>query len=250
MKLQNRRFLDDNNTSDTTRLKEPLLPSSPSSTNTTSMANTPISPVTGFDTSMALTLLVILSALVFMGFFSVYLRRFSDETPHGRRRRNRHETHTSSSSLDSRVSSAVSLYRGVPLSIVKSLPLFGYTGEKVQLDCAVCLSEFEERETVKMIPYCGHIFHPECIDRWFVSRCSCPLCRSTQLLPIQPSTEKMKNECLISVTDERSTSMVAANVETTVESESEVLPRMRRTSSWCSSLEDGERVLLQRSLSF
>ena len=43
--------------------------------------------------------------------------------------------------------------------------------------CSVCLSEFEDGQTVKTLR-CGHSFHPECIDTWLVNeRAVCPVCR-------------------------------------------------------------------------
>ncbi|KAK8811972.1 hypothetical protein WA538_003242, partial [Blastocystis sp. DL] len=43
--------------------------------------------------------------------------------------------------------------------------------------CSICLSEFEDGETVKTLR-CGHSFHPECIDTWLVNeRALCPVCR-------------------------------------------------------------------------
>lgn len=32
-----------------------------------------------------------------------------------------------------------------------------------------------------MIPHCGHVFHPTCLDTWLYSHVSCPLCRSTRI---------------------------------------------------------------------
>ena len=43
--------------------------------------------------------------------------------------------------------------------------------------CSICLSEFEDGQTVKTLR-CGHSFHPECIDTWLVNeRALCPVCR-------------------------------------------------------------------------
>ncbi|CAI0466895.1 unnamed protein product [Linum tenue] len=50
------------------------------------------------------------------------------------------------------------------------------------MECAVCLSEFEEKEAGRTLPKCGHSFHTECIDMWFHSHSTCPLCRS----PVEP----------------------------------------------------------------
>lgn len=45
-------------------------------------------------------------------------------------------------------------------------------------ECAVCINEFEEGDKVRVLPRCGHRFHIACIDMWFGSHNSCPLCRS------------------------------------------------------------------------
>ncbi|KAI3997183.1 hypothetical protein MKX01_009027 [Papaver californicum] len=172
------------------------------------------SPTLGFDTSMALTFLVLLTALFFMVFFSMYLRRFAADDQSSleisaRRRRQLHRrssnNNTSTSSSSNSLSVRSDRQAGLDSFTVKSLPMFAYehgdSSSKVEaaaaaaegsIDCVVCLSEFEERETVKMIPYCGHVFHPECIDTWFSTHVSCPLCRSTKLFS-STSTAKNKN---------------------------------------------------------
>lgn len=45
-------------------------------------------------------------------------------------------------------------------------------------DCSVCLSEFKEDESVRLLPKCSHAFHLPCIDAWLRSHSNCPLCRS------------------------------------------------------------------------
>ena len=49
---------------------------------------------------------------------------------------------------------------------------------KEKLECAVCLREFEDDETLRLIPKCDHVFHTECIDVWLASNVTCPLCRT------------------------------------------------------------------------
>jgi hypothetical protein len=82
---------------------------------------------------------------------------------------------------------------GLEKSVVESLPTFVYKKEDFvaadrsslpppqqhQLECAVCLEEFKENETGRTLPKCGHSFHVECIDMWFHSHSSCPLCRAS-----------------------------------------------------------------------
>lgn len=45
-------------------------------------------------------------------------------------------------------------------------------------ECAICLGEYEDHEWVKTMPNCFHVFHVSCIDTWFKTSSSCPVCRS------------------------------------------------------------------------
>ncbi|KAF7839907.1 E3 ubiquitin-protein ligase ATL6-like [Senna tora] len=55
------------------------------------------------------------------------------------------------------------------------------------VDCAVCLGELEDRDKVRFLPRCQHVFHPDCIDRWLRLRLTCPVCR-TRLIAAEPGT--------------------------------------------------------------
>ncbi|XP_030440192.2 RING-H2 finger protein ATL52-like [Syzygium oleosum] len=63
-------------------------------------------------------------------------------------------------------------------------------------ECSVCLSEFEEDETLRLLPKCNHAFHVPCIDTWLRSHTNCPMCRAPivtnvaqALPPEQPNAE-------------------------------------------------------------
>lgn len=43
--------------------------------------------------------------------------------------------------------------------------------------CTVCLDEISDGQKFRRLPECKHCFHAECIDAWFQSRSTCPLCR-------------------------------------------------------------------------
>ncbi|CAK7324152.1 unnamed protein product [Dovyalis caffra] len=50
--------------------------------------------------------------------------------------------------------------------------------------CAICLSEYKFKDTLKTIPECKHCFHSDCIDEWLRVNATCPICRnSPQRLP-------------------------------------------------------------------
>jgi len=42
--------------------------------------------------------------------------------------------------------------------------------------CSVCLEDITVEDWYKQLPYCGHYFHAECIDRWLTMQASCPVC--------------------------------------------------------------------------
>ncbi|XP_012231747.2 E3 ubiquitin-protein ligase Arkadia [Linepithema humile] len=42
--------------------------------------------------------------------------------------------------------------------------------------CTICLSEFEDCESVRRLP-CMHLFHIDCVDRWLCTNKRCPICR-------------------------------------------------------------------------
>ncbi|XP_062219955.1 E3 ubiquitin-protein ligase Os04g0590900-like [Phragmites australis] len=44
-------------------------------------------------------------------------------------------------------------------------------------DCSVCLGEFRDGESLRLLPKCSHAFHLPCIDTWLKSHSNCPLCR-------------------------------------------------------------------------
>ncbi|PKA49554.1 RING-H2 finger protein ATL3 [Apostasia shenzhenica] len=64
--------------------------------------------------------------------------------------------------------------RGLDSAVLRSLPVTVY---KQGLECAVCLTELAAGEEARILPKCSHGFHVQCIDMWFHSHSTCPLCR-------------------------------------------------------------------------
>ncbi|XP_050386812.1 putative RING-H2 finger protein ATL21A [Argentina anserina] len=52
--------------------------------------------------------------------------------------------------------------------------------------CAICLSEYLTKDTVRCIPECKHCFHAECVDEWLRLNSTCPVCRNAPS-PAHPS---------------------------------------------------------------
>ena len=43
--------------------------------------------------------------------------------------------------------------------------------------CTICRENFNPNSIVRRINGCGHVFHINCIDTWFESNITCPVCR-------------------------------------------------------------------------
>ncbi|KAK3189366.1 hypothetical protein Dsin_028927 [Dipteronia sinensis] len=147
-------------------------------------------------------------------------------------RRNRHRrTHLVFYVDPTNTASASS--RGLDAAVLKSLPVFVYSSETTHpdgMDCAVCLSEFEEGESGRVLPKCNHSFHVDCIDMWFHSHSTCPLCRS----PVEPGPAETEDSghVIVSVTEPGSSSQMCETCrheeEESVESTSSYGERRRK----------------------
>ncbi|CAN4122342.1 unnamed protein product [Withania somnifera] len=86
--------------------------------------------------------------------------------------------------------------RGLDLVVIASFPMFLYSDVKDHkigksaLECAICLNEYEDVETLRLLPKCSHVFHPNCIDTWLLSHITCPVCRAI-LIPQPGDFEKI-----------------------------------------------------------
>lgn len=70
---------------------------------------------------------------------------------------------------------------GLDEALIKSIAVCRYKkgdGGVTEGTCSVCLSEFQEDESIRLLPKCTHAFHVPCIDTWLKSHSNCPLCRS------------------------------------------------------------------------
>ncbi|GAB2271359.1 hypothetical protein Dimus_006200 [Dionaea muscipula] len=120
------------------------------------------------------TVIIVVVGLLFVitAFISVYLRHFSCSFL-GR---------TNEEAAEGRPWPSSS--RGLNPAVIETFPRFLYADVKthrlgkVDLECAVCLNEFEDHERLRLLPECSHVFHSDCIDPWLSNRATCPVCRA------------------------------------------------------------------------
>ena len=46
------------------------------------------------------------------------------------------------------------------------------------MECSICFDEIKGTDKKKI--NCNHVFHEECIDKWFKRSHQCPLCRKSK----------------------------------------------------------------------
>lgn len=147
-------------------------------------------PYAKFSPSMAIIIAVLVTALFFMGFFSIYIRRCSES---------REGSVRATLAMRSRAAAA----RGLDATAIDALPTLAYSEVKGlhigkgALECAVCLNEFEDEETLRLLPKCDHVFHLECIDMWLASHTTCPVCRAN-LAPVAGEPVEVMQELPVS----------------------------------------------------
>lgn len=81
---------------------------------------------------------------------------------------------------------APSINEGLDEAALREIPKLIYSEAKPDMKlgsdvglgcCSICLGDYKEDHMVRKLPYCGHLFHVECVDPWLRIQSSCPICR-------------------------------------------------------------------------
>ncbi|CAN6246023.1 unnamed protein product [Urochloa humidicola] len=133
------------------------------------------------STAMIALLAAVVAVFVFIAFFTVYLRHCTGGYSASDDRA------AAVPNFDAFISRSRRQRRprGLDADVLEAFPTMKYAEAKAlrvgkvggALECAVCLSEFEDEERLRLLPKCSHAFHPECIGEWLASHVTCPVCR-------------------------------------------------------------------------
>lgn len=82
-----------------------------------------------------------------------------------------------------------SLVTGLDDATLRSFPTLLYAHAKLRkvanstasCCCSICLTDYKDRDLLRLLPDCGHLFHLKCIDPWLRLNPTCPMCRSSPL---------------------------------------------------------------------
>ncbi|GLU05402.1 hypothetical protein SLE2022_225040 [Rubroshorea leprosula] len=139
---------------------------------------------------------ILASAFLLVSYYTI-ISKYCGTVDSSRRRR---ESHEQSEELEDNHNPSLhepwqTGTTGLDEALIKSITVCKYKkgdGLIGETDCSVCLSEFREDESLRLLPKCSHAFHVHCIDTWLRSHSNCPLCRANIIfitaspLPLPP----------------------------------------------------------------
>ncbi|CAN6817927.1 unnamed protein product [Brassica oleracea] len=117
---------------------------------------------------------------------------------------------------------------GLDETLIKSITVYKYRkgdGFVESSDCSVCLSEFQEEESLRLLPKCRHAFHVACIDTWLKSHSNCPLCRAEISVTVTNAVESVavSDQPIVTESDSVSVDSVVVNLDLENRSRSETV---------------------------
>ncbi|KAE9592596.1 hypothetical protein Lal_00028521 [Lupinus albus] len=130
-----------------------------------------------WEPSFAITTGAVICSLLLLGLISIYIR-YCTESRYNTRNNN---TLFGTTNTSQRLCSCA---QGINNELLSTFPILFYSTikdlkkGKDSLECAVCLNDFKDYDTLRLLPKCNHVFHPSCIDSWLCSHVTCPVCRA------------------------------------------------------------------------
>ncbi|KAK9742696.1 hypothetical protein RND81_03G191700 [Saponaria officinalis] len=127
-------------------------------------------------------LIAVLAAAFLLLFYYTVVSRICRRRRQTRRSVRRRLDPSTSHRVDPMIHDPARPDTGLDESYIRQITVFKYKrgdGLVEATECAVCLAEFSDEESLRLMPNCEHAFHIDCIDTWLVTHSSCPLCRST-----------------------------------------------------------------------
>ncbi|CAN4115566.1 unnamed protein product [Withania somnifera] len=100
---------------------------------------------------------------------------------------------------------------GLDPLILETIPMLAFDATEFKdgtLECTICLCEFSKGEKMRYLPKCNHRFHVDCIDMWFQSHTTCPLCRNAVSKIGELPSETMEEALLLLRLKEESKSVM------------------------------------------
>lgn len=129
----------------------------------------------GYGIAIAVSILVLISTIMLASYACVRIKA------QGRRSSSDRENNNG----DTNLGRAGPMVMGLEKPVIEAAYPKMVVGESRRLPkpnegpCAICLSEYLPKETIRCVPECHHCFHAECVDEWLRVSATCPLCRNS-----------------------------------------------------------------------
>ncbi|KAK4757987.1 hypothetical protein SAY87_019288 [Trapa incisa] len=121
--------------------------------------------------------LLFVAAILFLSYFFACRRRNADSSVRLAR-----ATAPSDRATSDRDDGDLEL--GLEVATILSCPRIQYSqaaknigDDSYDTSCSICLSDYQETDTVRILPECKHFFHVKCVDPWLKQHSTCPICR-------------------------------------------------------------------------
>lgn len=93
---------------------------------------------------------------------------------------------------------AINIELGLDKATLENYPKLIYSQAKLHKGmgnsttscCSICLADYKDTDVLRFLPYCGHLFHVECVDSWLLLHATCPVCRDSPLAKAVPLEEQ------------------------------------------------------------
>ena len=124
-----------------------------------------------YSFGFSLGILAVIVVLTAASYYCTRLHSASDPTNHSS-----NTTHEDSVTIDI----------GLDESTLRSYPKLLYSqakvhkGDSIASCCSICLADYKESDTLRLLPDCGHVFHRKCVDPWLRLHPTCPMCRNSR----------------------------------------------------------------------
>ncbi|KAK9015341.1 hypothetical protein V6N11_006452 [Hibiscus sabdariffa] len=70
-----------------------------------------------------------------------------------------------------------------------------YQNMEENINCVICLEEFKDGDSCRLLVNCKHLYHQLCVDQWLSKDMHCPLCRGpVHGLELAPATSSDQNQ--------------------------------------------------------
>ncbi|XP_004499794.1 putative RING-H2 finger protein ATL69 [Cicer arietinum] len=135
----------------------------------------------GYGIAIAVSILVLISTIMLASYFCVRIKA------HGRRGTFHFHTDIENIRRENNINNSTQpgpFILGLEKPMIEAYPKI-IIGESRRLPkpnegpCAICLSDYLPKETIRCVPDCQHCFHVECVDEWLRMSATCPLCRNS-----------------------------------------------------------------------